>query len=120
MSDKGLLEQLNRTTETLSHSLTNLIRYASISTEKDDEEHGAQELPESTSKTSTGGLMMVSGQTAQLIRGIQDLMVMTRNIREKWVLTQIPDEKADSQQELEMAKCADLLEEWSKAVLGKI
>ncbi|SCV04348.1 LAME_0H17722g1_1 [Lachancea meyersii CBS 8951] len=119
MSDKGLLEQLNRTTETLSHSLTNLIRYSSISRERDDDEHETYDVPESIAKTSTAGLMMVNAQTAQLVRGIQDLMVMTRGIREKWLLTQIPDEKTDSQQDLDLEKCARLLEQWEKEVLGK-
>ncbi|SCV01076.1 LANO_0F10022g1_1 [Lachancea nothofagi CBS 11611] len=120
MSDRGLLEQLDRTTETLSHSLTHLVKYASITEDKGDEEdeHGTQEIPESTVRTSTAGLMMVNAQTAQLIRGVQDLLVMTRNIREKWLLTQIPDEKIDSQRELDYQKCSQLLEQWTQEVLG--
>ncbi|KAM3162552.1 Mediator of RNA polymerase II transcription subunit 22 [Lachancea thermotolerans] len=119
MSNRGLLEQLERTTETLSHSLSNLIKYSSVAKERDDEDSGEQhELPESTAKNSTSGLMMVNAQTAQLIKGIQDLLVMTRSIREKWLLTQIPDEGVDSQSELDYEKCSQLLKQWTQEVVG--
>ncbi|SCU97668.1 LADA_0H07558g1_1 [Lachancea dasiensis] len=118
MSDRGLLEQLNRITDTLSRSLANLVKNSSISKEGDEDEHGNYNTPESAARTSTSGLMLVNAQTAQLIRGIQDLMVMTRTIREKWLLTQIPDENDESQLELDYKKCSQLLEQWEKEVLG--
>lgn len=119
MSNIGLLEQLDRTTENLSQSLINIVRHSSTARDRDhDDEDHRHELPESTAKNSTAGLMMVNAQTAQLIKGIQDLLVMTRNIREKWLLTQIPDETVDSQRELDYEKCSQLLEKWSQEVIG--
>ncbi|SCW01140.1 LAFE_0D05974g1_1 [Lachancea fermentati] len=117
MSNRALLEQLDRTTEMLSNSLTQLVKYSSILSE---EESGAaqREMADSIASVSSEGVAMINTQTMQLIKGIQDLLVMTRSIREKWLLSQVPEKKESEQQEVDYEKCSQMLNSWVNQIVG--
>ncbi|KAL3235131.1 Mediator of RNA polymerase II transcription subunit 22 [Nakaseomyces bracarensis] len=100
MSNQALLEKLNQTSELLSVKLAELVKLASMVKDDDNVEYEQAMV--------TNGLMMVNNQTLQLIRGVQDLILLTRSIREKWLLTQIPEQQQD--QEVDHEELTRLLE----------
>lgn len=108
MSNQALFEKLDQTTEILSTKLGELVKLASL----DDAET-------SMGSVSTNGLLMVNSQTMQLVKGIQDLLVLTRNIREKWLLNQIPEQgTADPEISQDPGQLESLLEKCMQEVLG--
>lgn len=112
MSNQALLEKLDRTTETLSYTLAQIVKLSSISHDDD--------TVDSTSTLSTMGVTMVNAHTMQLVRGIQDLLVITRSIREKWVLGQVPEDTADDKKELDYQKCESLLDKCIEEIVGNV
>lgn len=108
MSNQALFEKLDQTTEILSVKLGELVKLASL----DDNET-------SMGSVSTNGLLMVNSQTMQLVKGIQDLLVLTRNIREKWLLNQIPEQGITNPQiSQDPQQLEDLLEKGMQEILG--
>lgn len=95
-----MLEKLNQTSELLSVKLAELVKLASMVRDEDNVEYEQAMV--------TNGLMMVNSQTLQLIRGVQDLILLTRSIREKWLLTQIPKQGQD--QDVDHEELTRLLE----------
>ncbi|GAV54158.1 hypothetical protein ZYGR_0AK06600 [Zygosaccharomyces rouxii] len=108
MSNQALFEKLDQTTEILSTKLGELVKLASL----DDAET-------SMGSVSTNGLLMVNSQTMQLVKGIQDLLVLTRNIREKWLLNQIPEQGTTNPQvSQDPEQLENLLEKSMQEILG--
>lgn len=112
MSNQALSEKLDQTTEILSTKLGELVKLASL----DDDENDP-----SLSAVSTNGLLMVNSQTMQLVKGVQDLLVLTRSIREKWLLNQIPEQGATSAPEFvqEPEELEQLLDRCMQEVIGE-
>lgn len=114
MSNQALFEKLDQTTELLSTKLIELIRLSSIEDPDDDSaENAISEI-----SVATTGVTMVNNQSMQLIKGVQDLLVLTRNIREKWLLNQIPEQQAADATEIEPSELEDLLEKCIQEVIG--
>ncbi|QEU60971.1 Srb6 [Kluyveromyces lactis] len=118
MSNQVLLDKLDRTTETLSNTLIHLAKLSDI-------EFGGKdtEQPRSSSglaTVSSSGVQMSNNYTMQLIKGIQDLLVITRSIREKWVLSQLPENEELSMFESEetLEKCRKLVQESMETLLN--
>ncbi|SCU81119.1 LAMI_0B04874g1_1 [Lachancea mirantina] len=116
MSTRSLLEQLDRTTELLAQSLAQIVKFSSLSKDSDKIEESGQ-VAESVATMATDGIVLVNTHTSQLIKGIQDLLVMTRTIREKWLLSQVPDKKSSQDRQIDVEKCSKLLEEWVSVVV---
>ncbi|KAG0670099.1 mediator complex subunit [Kluyveromyces marxianus] len=111
MSNQVLLDKLDRTTETLSHTLVQIVKLSDL-------EFGGKdtEQPRSNSglvTVSSAGVQMTNNYTMQLIKGIQDLLVITRTIREKWVLSQLPENEESSMFESEetLENCKNLIQQ---------
>lgn len=81
MSNQVLLDKLSQTHQLLSVKLAELVRSSGL-----EEDEGT----ENELRTAAAGTIMVHSQTQQLVKGVQDLLVLTRSIREKWLLTQLP------------------------------
>lgn len=111
MSNQALLDKLDRTTEVLSQALSHLVKLSSIDQSKlESSELGKGEGSEHSIATiATTGVMIVHLNTFQLIKGVQDLLVITRSIREKWVLEHISDEDTNRERRIDYEKCEDLL-----------
>ncbi|AMD20678.1 HDL066Cp [Eremothecium sinecaudum] len=111
MSNQSLLDKLDRTTEVLSQTLSQLVKLSSIDHSRlegaDSNEHEDNE--DSVATIATTGVMLVHSHTLQLIKGVQDLLVITRSIREKWVLGQVTNEEQDRRQTLDYEKCEQML-----------
>ncbi|CAI4914473.1 ATV_HP_G0106560.mRNA.1.CDS.1 [Saccharomyces cerevisiae] len=89
MSNQALYEKLEQTRTILSVKLAELINMTTIADRNDDDEDSfAQENSELA--VATTSVMMVNNQTMQLIKNVQDLLILTRSIKEKWLLNQIP------------------------------
>ncbi|QHS71810.1 Srb6p [Saccharomyces paradoxus] len=89
MSNQALYEKLEQTRTILSVKLAELINMTTIADRNDDDEDSfAQENSELA--VATTSVMMVNNQTMQLIKNVQDLLSLTRSIKEKWLLNQIP------------------------------
>ncbi|CAI4037483.1 hypothetical protein SMKI_02G3600 [Saccharomyces mikatae IFO 1815] len=89
MSNQALYEKLEQTRTILSVKLAELINMTTIADRNDDDEDSfAQENSELAIATTS--VMMVNNQTMQLIKNVQDLLSLTRSIKEKWLLNQIP------------------------------
>ncbi|CAI1932722.1 hypothetical protein SEUBUCD646_0D04580 [Saccharomyces eubayanus] len=89
MSNQALYEKLEQTRTILSVKLAELINMTTIADRDDDDDDSfAQENSELA--IATGSVMMVNNQTMQLIKNVQDLLSLTRSIKEKWLLNQIP------------------------------
>ncbi|CAI4059283.1 hypothetical protein N7582_001332 [Saccharomyces uvarum] len=89
MSNQALYEKLEQTRTILSVKLAELINMTTIADrDNDDDDSFAQENSELAIATSS--VMMVNNQTMQLIKNVQDLLSLTRSIKEKWLLNQIP------------------------------
>lgn len=114
MSNQALFEKLDQTTELLSTKLIELIRLSSIEDPDDD----SGENPISEISVATTGVTMVNNQSMQLIKGVQDLLVLTRNIREKWLLNQIPEQQEAEATEIDPSELEDLLERCIQEVIG--
>lgn len=114
MSNQALFEKLDQTTELLSTKLIELIRLSSIEDPDDD----SAENPISEISVATTGVTMVNNQSMQLIKGVQDLLVLTRNIREKWLLNQIPEQQEAEATEIDPSELEDLLERCIQEVIG--
>lgn len=109
MSNQALFEKLDQTTEILSTKLGELVKLASL----DDSET-------SLGSVSTNGLLMVNSQTMQLVKGVEDLLVLTRSIREKWLLNQIPEQGiTNAQISQDPEKLENLLENCMQEILGE-
>ncbi|CAL9734039.1 mediator of RNA polymerase II transcription subunit 22 [Monosporozyma servazzii] len=131
MSHQALLERLDQSLELLSVKLAELIKLTAV---EDTEE---QDLDENNSNANniesqlssdltvaTAGVSMVSSHTQQLIKGVQDLLSLTRTIRETWLLNQIPNNSRDESQEEAVAREIDydhlkqLLDTAIEAIVG--
>lgn len=89
MSNQALYEKLEQTRTILSVKLAELINMTTIADRNDDDEDSfTQENSELA--VATTSVMMVNNQTMQLIKNVQDLLILTRSIKEKWLLNQIP------------------------------
>ncbi|CAI4055974.1 hypothetical protein SKDZ_02G3590 [Saccharomyces kudriavzevii ZP591] len=89
MSNQALHEKLEQTRAILSVKLAELINMTAIADRNnDDEDSFTQENSELAIATTS--VMMVNNQTMQLIKNVQDLLSLTRSIKEKWLLNQIP------------------------------
>ncbi|AQZ13266.1 SRB6 (YBR253W) [Zygosaccharomyces parabailii] len=112
MSNQALFEKLDQTTEILSTKLGELVKLASLDPDENDT---------SLNAISTTGLLMVNSQTMQLVKGVQDLLVLTRNIREKWLLNQIPEQGTTSGSEVvqDPAELEELLDQCLQEVIGE-
>ncbi len=108
-----MLETLNQTTELLSVKLAELAKLASMETNEDTEDCQLSVV--------TNGLMMVNNQTLQLVRGVQDLILLTRNIREKWLLTQIPEQLTPKEQDsINHEELTELLESCVSEIISDV
>lgn len=65
---------------------------------------------------------MANTYTMQLIKGVQDLLVITRTIREKWVLDQMPEsqdaESVDDEKTLDEYK--NLIDQSMQTILQEM
>lgn len=117
MNNQQLLDKLDRTAEMLSNTLIQLTR----SSDLDEETTSGSESSNSAglATVSTSGIQMTNTYTMQLIKGVQDLLVLTRTIREKWVLNQMPDQgNSASQMSAEnLQEYKDLIENSMNAIL---
>ncbi|CCE62306.1 hypothetical protein TPHA_0C01500 [Tetrapisispora phaffii CBS 4417] len=119
MSNQVLYERLGQSTELISTKLIELIKYSSVDETLEENEDKFQENSKITSATTS--ILMVNNQTTQLIKGIQDLLVLSRTIREKWLLNQIPEETTEQEgidkQELDNLK--ELLKKTMNEIVGQ-
>lgn len=118
MNNQVLLDKLDRTTDIISRSLIQLVNLSSINCVSDNGSPETNELIDSTVTIATTGVTMVNTYTMQIIKGVQDLLVITRSIREKWVLSQFPDEEEGKERELDYAQCDKLLDECMHTIIG--
>lgn len=105
MSNQALFEKLDQTTELLSAKLIELIKLSSI--EQADNENADTAV--SDIAIATTGVTLVNNQTMQLVKGVKDLLVLTRSIREKWLLNQIPEHQTDEKDMMDTDELQDLL-----------
>ena len=105
MSYQALFERLDQSLEILSLKLAELIKLASIQeVDTDIQNYNTTKNSNNTSFSSnpnvtissdlavaTDGVSMVNNHTHQLIKSVQDLLILTRTIREAWLLNQIPN-----------------------------
>ncbi|AET39456.1 Srb6p Ecym_4402 [Eremothecium cymbalariae DBVPG len=121
MSNQALLDKLDRTTETLAQTLSQLVRLSSIDDpgSADSSEGNATEISSSsTASLATTSILMVHSQTMQLIKGIQDLLIITRSIRETWVLGQVPDKDKQRETKMDYEKCEAMLDRALNEIFG--
>ena len=138
MSNQVLLEKLDQTAELLSVKLSQLIKLSALqsSDENDDDTSNRDtstyglgnnsnrtipemEFNESDISIATSGITMVHNQTMQLIKGIQDLLVLTRSIRERWLLNQIPDQGVSTRNtEIDHEELKQLLDQCIQEIIG--
>lgn len=107
MSSQTLRERLNQTIDLISTRLEELIRLAAIGSVNPEDEEDSNPDDNSDVNIATTSLMMVNTQTMQLIKGIEDLLVLSRSIKEKWLLTQIP--QSQEERELKYSDVEELL-----------
>ncbi|EDO15200.1 hypothetical protein Kpol_401p5 [Vanderwaltozyma polyspora DSM 70294] len=124
MSNQALYEKLGQTTELISSKLTELIKLASIESssdhnEENDSGYNDNILDESELSVATSSVLMVNNQTAQLIKGVQDLLILTRHIREKWLLNHIP-EQTHSGPQIDNEELKSLLNTCMKDIIGDV
>ncbi|AAS54738.1 AGR248Cp [Eremothecium gossypii ATCC 10895] len=119
MSNQVLLDKLDRTTESLSQALAQLVKLSSIDRASADSDGDNDGTTDSITSVATNGVMMVHAHTTQLIRGVQDLLVITRAIRETWVLGQIPKKNGD-EDAIDYEKCERLLEKAMDDFFGPV
>ncbi|KAG0657555.1 mediator complex subunit [Maudiozyma exigua] len=129
MSNQALFEKLSQTSELLSVKLAQLIRLSSIENivENDDDTNSPsgnntddKSLTEETDiSVATSGVMLLNSQTMQLIKGVQDLLLLTRNIREKWILNQIPEKSKSSTNTIDYDELDSLLQKCVDEIIGE-
>ncbi|CAL9729010.1 mediator of RNA polymerase II transcription subunit 22 [Monosporozyma unispora] len=115
MSHQALFERLDQSLELLSVKLAELIKLAAVEDSErqdlDDNNNSDESKIESQLSSdlmvATAGVSMVSSHTPQLIKGVQDLLSLTRTIRETWLLNQIPNNSRDESQEEAVAREID-------------
>lgn len=118
MSHQVLLEKLDQSLELLSLKLAELIKLSAIEnveTQDDDEQEQGDNTDnmQSDLTVATSGLSMVYSHTQQMIKATQDLLSLTRSIREIWILNQIPSKSLESNtasQEIDYEKVGQLLD----------
>ena len=138
MSNQVLLEKLDQTAELLSVKLAQLIKLSALQSgdENDDDTNNRDtntyglsnnpnrtipemEFDESDISIATSGITMVHNQTMQLIKGVQDLLVLTRSIRERWLLNQIPDQGLNTRHtEIDHEELKQLLDQCIQEIIG--
>lgn len=116
MSNQALYEKLDQTCEVLSTKLIELVKLSSI----DGPEGDGSEASLSETSVATTGVMLVNSQTMQLIKRVQDLLVLTRSIREKWLLNQIPEYVDRDAGHTEPEQIANLLEQCMQEITGDV
>lgn len=114
MSNQALYEKLDQTCEVLSTKLIELVKLSSI----DGPDGEGSEAGLSETSVATTGVMVINSQTMQLIKRVQDLLVLTRSIREKWLLNQIPEHVDRDAGSTEPAELADLLDRCMQEITG--
>lgn len=129
MSNQALFEKLSQTSELLSVKLAQLIRLSSIENvdENDDDTNSPngnntddKSVTEETDiSVATSGVMLLNSQTMQLIKGVQDLLLLTRNIREKWILNQIPEKPESSTKTIDYDELDGLLQKCVDEIIGE-
>lgn len=130
MSNQALYEKLDQTTEQLSVRLAQLIRLSALeNVDENDDDDGSSPSNENntggslTSETdisvATSGVMLVNSQTTQLIKGIQDLLLLTRSIREKWILNQIPEKLNTEAAGIDYEELGSLLDTCMDEIIGE-
>ncbi|CCD25172.1 Srb6p NDAI_0E03550 [Naumovozyma dairenensis CBS 421] len=129
MNNQALFEKLDQTVELLSLKLAELIRLSSIDNPESANDNidsgsmnsGMLEAQDSNIAIATTSMTMVYGQTMQLIRGVQDLLVMTRGMREMWLLNQIPDQdkQNDNARSINHEELASLLNTCMQEIIGE-
>lgn len=112
MSNQGLYEKLDQTCDVLSTKLIELVKLSSI----DGPEGDGSDAALSEVSIATTGVMLVNSQTMQLIKRVQDLFILTRSIREKWLLNQIPE--PSTQQGVDPAELEQLLDQCMQQIAG--
>ncbi|SMN19976.1 similar to Saccharomyces cerevisiae YBR253W SRB6 Subunit of the RNA polymerase II mediator complex [Maudiozyma saulgeensis] len=129
MSNQALFEKLSQTSELLSVKLAQLIRLSSLENidDNDDDTNSPNEgstlgntlTSETDISVATSGVMLVNSQTMQLVKGVQDLLLLTRNIREKWILNQIPEKTETEVPAINYEELDGLLEKCMEEIIGE-
>lgn len=128
MSNQALFEKLDQTSELLSVKLAQLIRLSSLENMDDNDDDNSPGIDtgssnNTTSETdisaATSGVMMVNSQTMQLIKGVQDLLLLTRSIREKWILNQIPKKLSIEDNVINYDELDKLLDNCVEEIIGE-
>ncbi|CCK72729.1 Srb6p KNAG_0L01080 [Huiozyma naganishii CBS 8797] len=126
MNNEAFLEKLDATVEVLSVRLAELVRSAGtergsssaddaggINDAEDSAEGGAPML-----SNATQGSMMVHSQSAQLVKGVQDLLVLTRGLRERWLLNQLPERVQGDSDKIDTQLLESLLDKCIQSIAG--
>lgn len=116
MSNQALYEKLDQTCEVLSTKLIEIVKLSSI----DGVDGEDPEANLSETSVATTGVMLVNSQTMQLIKRVQDLLVLTRSIREKWLLNQIPEHTGGGAESLDAEELSNLLEKCIQEITGDV
>ncbi|CCF59317.1 hypothetical protein KAFR_0G02850 [Kazachstania africana CBS 2517] len=123
MSDQVLLEKLDQTTETLSVKLAELIRLSGLDNGVEETDGNENNIDNQTDLSiATTGVTIMNTQNTQLIKGVQDLLTLTRSIREKWLLNQIPEQDEgpkDSLKNTNHEGLESLLDKSMKEIVGE-
>lgn len=115
MSNQALFEKLDQTSELLSAKLIELIKLSAIEQQNND----PADTPASELAIATNGVTLVNNQTMQLIKGVKDLLVLTRSIREKWLLNQIPEDQMNQESEVDTEHLRELLDKCMSEIVGE-
>ncbi|GMM57699.1 hypothetical protein DAKH74_043150 [Maudiozyma humilis] len=130
MSNQALYEKLDQTTEQLSVRLAQLIKLSALENADDNDDddgnspnnannNGGALTSETDISVATSGVMLVNSQTTQLIKGIQDLLLLTRSIREKWILNQIPEKLNAESTNIDNEELEALLDSCMAEIIGE-
>ncbi|GMM56258.1 Srb6 protein [Maudiozyma humilis] len=130
MSNQALYEKLDQTTEQLSVRLAQLIKLSALENADDNDDddgnspnnannNGGALTSETDISVATSGVMLVNSQTTQLIKGIQDLLLLTRSIREKWILNQIPEKLNAESTSIDNEELEALLDSCMAEIIGE-
>lgn len=114
MSNQALYEKLDQTSEILSTKLIELVKLSSI----EGPEGEGSEAALSEASTATTGVVLVHSQTMQLIKRVQDLFILTRSIREKWLLNQIPERSPEEIEGVDPLELEQLLDQCMQQIAG--
>lgn len=114
MSNQALLEKLDQTCEVLSTKLIELVKLSSI----DGPEGDGSDPALSETSIATTGVTLVNSQTMQLIKRVQDLFILTRSIREKWLLNQIPERALEDREGVDPSELERMLDKCMGQIAG--